>query len=409
MNVKMRKLSLYDIWFLIPFCIWLFTTLLSTSFFNVYLEGYYYPRIMFGCAFILFIRELFVLNHTNEKEILGSVLMMFMMYCMFRFQRDTMMITLFVIYCMRNTDFKKVAAAAFFVLIVGFGLIIVGAQFGLIQDYIEISTSRTRHYMGFRYSLFGPAVYFNIVALFLYLRKNRIHFLTICLLFVGNYLLFQLTNSRLSFLLTTLLLFCSVFVKLLHGYIVENKWIYRLGMLSLILCLIFSFAITVNYSVDNLVLVKLNSILGKRLQYGKDAIDMIGFNWLGKSVNYVGNGLDSFGNKDTGTYNYVDNFYIHYLQVYGILFMGLVLSLVTAVQVRCKKTKDIYLAMILMVFAIHGIVDDLMFTMHYNMFFVTCTYLMSGENKNSLFLQGLKVILLLVMAYFMVMRYTVVI
>ena len=52
--------------------------------------------------------------------------------------------------------------------------IIVSAQLGIIQDYIYSNVARVRHYLGFRYALFGPTFLFNITGLVLYVKKAKI-------------------------------------------------------------------------------------------------------------------------------------------------------------------------------------------------------------------------------------------
>ena len=137
---------------------------------------------------------------------------------------------------------------------------------------------------------------------------------------------------------------------------------------SFILCSIFSLVTTINYDYSNPYMSKLNEILGRRLYLGHISLDMYPINLLGHDTKYIGNGLDMYGNKTSGTYFYVDCLYLNLLEKYGLIFTVILLLLLTYSLSNTLKEKDYFLLVILTFFALHGIIDDLEIYIYYNTF-----------------------------------------
>jgi hypothetical protein len=396
MRLKLDHFSIADIWFLVPFSVLLFFLALTTTFYYSLFAGYYYIRLLWLCFLILFVRELFFIGKVNLNELLGLALILLVSYfSLYKFQRDEMMTILFVAYAMRTVDYKKVVKVSIIILSLVLIVTVIGAYAGAIQNYLEVTTSRTRYYLGFRYSLFGPALFFNICALIIYDRKNNISPYTLIGLMLINLFLYSKTDSRLSFILTCLLIITSCVFKFNYDKIKNANWIYYICIGSFIFALIFSFWITLKYSENSSFLVSLDNKFGGRLHLGQNALEDYGVNLFGQNIKYIGNGLDISGIKNTwDKYNYVDNFYIHYTQLYGLFFIVGLSLFITKLQVKIKRKKDIYLAIILLFFAVHGIVDDLMLTIYYNMFFISTTYLMNGQLEKDKLLSIIKIVFL---------------
>ena len=79
--------------------------------------------------------------------------------------------------------------------------IIFSSYVGIIQNYISYSATRERQYLGFRYALYPSSIFCNIIFLKVYLEKENISWLALGALLIGNYVLFQYTDSRLTFIL----------------------------------------------------------------------------------------------------------------------------------------------------------------------------------------------------------------
>ena len=88
------------------------------------------------------------------------------------------------------------------------------------------------------------------------------------------------------------------------------------------------------------------------------------------NIEWVGAGLDAYGNQSTETYFYVDNLYIQVLQRYGIIFMIIFLTLTTALMIQCYRKNENILVILLAIIAVHGLIDDLIMYLQMNTFWI---------------------------------------
>ena len=100
---------------------------------------------------------------------------------------------------------------------------------------------------------------------------------------------------------------------------------------------------------------------------------------------WQGNGLSIDGSVvKNNNYLYVDNFYINILQQHGMIFSILLLLLLTLVTIRAKRSGDNFLTFILIIFSFHGLIDNLMLTLYYNIFLLAITpYVFMKNNKSN--------------------------
>ncbi len=358
-----------DFTFLIPFGIWLFLASLRSSLLFAYVEPYYVPLCLL-CIGLICVREVFFLSSYKKQDIAFGAFAGLCALIALRLHEGTMMYSCICLFCARHTPFQKIAKACLIACIVNLVLIIGLSQAGVILDYvIESATRKDRHFLGYRYVLYGPAIYFNVVALLVYLRKRDMRWATYIGLFIINYVLYQFTDARLSFIFTCLLLFGSIVLK--YGYEAINRLpIWRwLAVFSLLISMVVSIGCTLMYSPSNTFLVKVNDKLENRLVYGQNSLESIGVTVWGQEVSYVGNGLDIDGSRNTsGAYDYVDCFYLKCLEKYGIVFMAIAMSAYTWVLYRLKQRNCLTILIIFSLFALHGMIDDLMFNLFYNSF-----------------------------------------
>ena len=128
---------------------------------------------------------------------------------------------------------------------------------------------------------------------------------------------------------------------------------------------------TYNQSVE--WMNKLNILLESRISLAKQSVDMYGMNLFGiKDLAWQGNGLSLEGTEVKNiAYLYVDNFYINIIQQYGLVFSIILLIIFTLTIIKSLKEGDNYLGLILIIFAFHGLLDNLMMTLYYNIFLIT--------------------------------------
>jgi hypothetical protein len=76
------------------------------------------------------------------------------------------------------------------------------------------------------------------------------------------------------------------------------------------------------------------------------------------------------GNSVVGTYTYVDCLYVKILQRYGIVFLVALIALSTWAMVRLYKRREYIILLVCATVAVHSVLDDLAFTLHYNTFWI---------------------------------------
>jgi len=272
----------------------------------------------------------------------------------------------FFVYSARNVNTTTIVKISYRISLVLLIFIIVSSYLGWITNYITYDGGREREYVGFRYSLFGPAILCNIIFLKVYLEKDNIKWRTLMFLIIGNYALYEFTDSRLTFGLGMLLLILTILIKLFSKFkrVLMNKILIGSYVVSGLLSLYF----TIGYNHLSEWHSNINEFLGGRLSLGYSTLKYYGYGLLGKRITLVGNGLDVDGYITTETYDYVDNLYIQLLLKLGLLFLVIFILGMTIVMWRVYRLNDIYLYIIFSLLALHGIIDDLMILPQYNSF-----------------------------------------
>lgn len=382
MKIKIRKNSFSEVIFFSAYFIYLFFALLRTSFYCRYFEGTIYTAIKLFCIYLLILNEVI-----KSKLTLKSLRGLFVCGAMYvviayntSFFSDVVMLLAFV-YCGRNISFEKIAKTTIYTSSSILIFVILSSYAGIINNYIENTEMRRREYLGFRYSLYPAAIIFNITALVLYINRGKIKLRQVLLLLISNFFVFYKTNSRLSFYMAVLMI---IIMPLFQKFpkILENSKIFHIGMgLSFIIAAVCSVVLTVIYNPNIEWMKKLNAIFNDRLKFGNRSLMMYGVSILGKrNMEWIGNGLDSAGNKSTETYLWVDNFYISIIQRFGILVSIVIILLLTFTLFKCWKVKNYYLMLILTLIAGHCMIDDLFLYLTYNTFwFVIGSTLMTDK------------------------------
>ena len=66
----------------------------------------------------------------------------------------------------------------------------------------------------------------------------------------------------------------------------------------------------------------------------------------------------------------MDNLYVQILQRFGLLILGLMLSVLTLTLFKVIKSRQWVLAFILIMMSFHSMIDDLNFYLHNNIFWI---------------------------------------
>ncbi|WP_329887107.1 hypothetical protein [Pseudoramibacter faecis] len=296
------------------------------------------------------------------------------------FGRPFGMIFVFV-FCARKIDFKRVAKTAVVVSTAVLLGTILAQHMGWIHTVQTVRDGQIRQYLGFLYVLTPSVIFFNIAALHVYLRQANISWGELLALAAINAWLYMKTNARLSMILIVVLLCYAMVIKCrpaVQKKIIKN----RSGVLwpfSFVLGAVMTAVVTRFYDIGQADWQRLNLAIGNRLWYGQATFKSYGVKPFGQTIAWVGNGLQASGKPVAGIYNYVDNFYLHYLLNFGFVFSVLLIAAVTiALWVMLCKGEGCLL-MIFALLACHGLIDDMILYPYFNTFLLILSpYLLLG-------------------------------
>ena len=364
MRITLEKSSLKNLLFYFSYSIYLGYNLLDTSFYSKNIN-------VFGNLLIIIVLVMLIFKEVIDFKVNSRDLTLFIILAIigglfFNYMGYKYAMLPFFVYSAINVNTTTIVKISYRLSLVLLIFIIVSSYLGWITNYITYDGGRKREYVGFRYSLFGPAILCNIIFLKVYLEKDNIKWRTLMFLIIGNYALYEFTDSRLTFGLGMLLLILTILIKLFSKFkrVLMNKILIGSYVVSGLLSLYF----TIGYNHLSEWHSNINEFLGGRLSLGYSTLKYYGYGLLGKRITLVGNGLDVDGYITTETYDYVDNLYIQLLLKLGLLFLVIFILGMTIVMWRVYRLNDIYLYIIFSLLALHGIIDDLMILPQYNSF-----------------------------------------
>ena len=361
---------------LVALGIFLTVSILNVTFYARYIPGTVYKLAIAFSIFLLFVKEMFKRKY-DYRALIGlfaTILIYFIVGEMTALGSEVPVSILFI-YALRDVPFKKVAQTSLVVSTCLLFFIIVSAKVGIITNYIEVSESRVRSYLGFRYALFPSMLLMDIVAIVFYLKQNKIQYWKWLLLSLSVYWVYDQTDSRLTFFSSCILLACSLLIKWFPELLSKLGYVFKAFKLTFIVNAIISFWVSFTYlnsgySFINDLLFKVNHMLGGRLYLANKSLNLYGFGLLGRPVEWYGNGLTVEGIRNYQTYLYVDNLYVQILQRFGLLILGLMLSVLTLTLSKVIKSRQWVLAFILIMMSFHSMIDDLNFYLHNNIFWI---------------------------------------
>lgn len=362
-----------DLLFFLPYGIMMTVSLLSTSFYFRYFEGAIFSMVQLCCLAMLITYEL-INGGVQKKHWVGLGFALFFTINALAIsqsnpQRLVAWIFMFT-FCARRIPFPKIADFSLRLSCVVVTFIVFSGYLGIIDDVVVHKSGRVREYLGFRYALYPSGILLNMTALYVYLRKNRISLFGVLVWGTLNWYVYYMTDSRISFLLAEMLLLAGVLMRWLPKVVEKVQAVWAVIASSFAVSAVVSVVLTVMYDSRIPWMRRLNSALEGRLNLGRKSLSTHGIALFGKKIAWVGNGLDANGNLIKESYTYVDCLYVKILQRYGIVFSVLLLVLLTWAMFRLWKRKEYHLLLISGTVAVHCLLDDLSFALHYNTFWI---------------------------------------
>ncbi len=371
MNWEKCKTS--DLFYFLALGLFLTFTVLSTSLYYSVFHGRPFQVMYLICVALLVVQELHRISFSTKEmvglAVAGALFAIAFIVVEGALSRSVSCIFLFA-YCGRRVPFRRIAVFVLnltFVLVV---FVILSGYVGIIENFVVDNKGRVREYLGFRYALFPSAHLLNMISLWVWLKKDKMPLPGACFWAAAGAWMYIKTDSRLSFVLGLCILLTGLILRWLPRILDKLHPVRWLLALSFPLCAAVSMGLTVFYDKNIPWMAALNKALSSRLSLGRNSLDNYGWRWFGQTIDWVGNGLNAYGQVEEGAYDYVDCLYVRLLQNFGPIFLVLFLVLVTAALFRASRRRDTFLLVVLATVAAHCMLDDLSMYLYYNTFWI---------------------------------------
>ena len=373
-NLKLYK---WEIPFFMAYVLYIGSNILKTTVMGFDTDSLLFKGIIVACLSLLMLKE-FLKQEFGSRAFFAVILIGAMMYIIHLSKSFTVATFLIFIFCARDIDYKKIAAVTMWLTIAECSLIILMSKVGMITNYVmDEESTRPREFLGYLYALFPAAYLFNIIALHMYIKKDKMNWFWIAGYWAANIWIYKKTDARLSFCFICILLVSIMTIKIVKKY---KKCRYKAVLLgnvmgfgvifSYVIVAISSLIILIKYDHHIPILAKINKIFANRLAYGHISYEKYGIKLLGQQIPWYDNGIDYSEQAYQGEKLYVDNLYLQFLQQYGIILAVLVLILVTVAMYRFFVKRDYYMLFILLIIAGHAMIDDMVQHIWINTFLI---------------------------------------
>lgn len=374
---------------LVALGIFLIVSILDVTFYVQYFPSTAHKLVIAFSLFLLFIKESFKKKY-NYSDLIGmfATLLIYLFVGKMSGFGSNIAIGILFIYALRDIPFKKLAKTSLVISVCLLLFVIISSKLGIIPSYLEVSGTRLRSYLGFRYALYPSILLMDIVAIVFYLKQNRIRYWQWFLLVLSVYWIYVQTDSRLTFYSSCILLICNLLIKWFPNGLSKLGHVLNVFKPTFIINALVSFWVAFTYLNSSNFFVndffyKLNNMLGGRIYLANKSLQLFGFGWFGRPVEWNGNGLTVEGVRNYQTYLYVDNLYIQILQKYGLLILALMVSLLTLTLFKVIQKRQWVLALILILMSFHSMIDDLNLYLYNNIFWILLGCLINPDYQFS--------------------------
>lgn len=224
-------------------------------------------------------------------------------------------------------------------------MVLLCVRCGIILDRVVSQNGKTWHGMGYSTGNTFHASVVILIILYMYVRKEKILYAELFLLFFTNLFVYQYSVSRTGLSIGTFSVVLDMALKLFRKRESFMKWI-MIGLTAgMSLVFSFSFLLPVMYNGDywgrNLVSV-LNRALTGRIQHGKTVL--------------LSDSITLFGNPNEPS-AFLDNAYMFLLMTYGII-VTLMFCIIYVLAVKSMiRRKDIYGIYVISLFVFYGFME----------------------------------------------------
>ncbi len=247
----------------------------------------------------------------------------------------------------------------------------ISSKIGIISDLTYMRTNGTyRHAFGSVYPTnFAAHIFYFILADF-YLCRGVLKVKRVLAYIVVVGLLEMFCNVRLTEMMILITIVSAFFIKQFNK---KGKifWAEKILIIySIPLCAALSTGLCAFYTSSSALMVKLNNLLSRRLQYGSVYLKEYKYSLFGSYIEQHGNGgtVEKLSQRGISSYTYIDISYMRIMFMFGILALLIVCVIHVIYCYKRIKKGDFLWPVCIALIAISAMIDQHLIDFAYNPF-----------------------------------------
>lgn len=351
------------------FIIAIFLSFIATTSFAPIISPNLMNRLSYLVEGLLLLKIYFLDSFSLKQFSLKSVILLIALISW----RQTLYVglLLFVTFILaaKGIDFRNLIKLYFSIDCILLVYMIVMSQTGIVSDMVYRRHGFARHSLGLNYPTDLAAHVFYLVLAYIYLNFRKLNIISYFGFIITSVIVYLLTQARTDAALIILSIPIIFIAQKAftgskpHKIIASFYW--TIPILSAYLAVFASYF----YDSSNKFLRLLNKLISTRLELSKKAIDHNGFTFFGQRVVEHGWGGEVGHHfPQSFHYFYIDSSYIRLVVIYGIVIGVVILAVMTIIAFTSTKKQGYCLAAIILLIAIHSIIEQHLFEISFNPF-----------------------------------------
>ena len=377
MSMHNSPISGIKVYFL-AFTIYFFPTFLMQTTFSTDANSHFL-RIISYFSIPLLLYKIFVIDKWSKKELIVIILIMIASIITWRAAHVSDYLFLFpLIFGAKNIHFKTIVKWYLYFNTVLMLSIMGISLLKIIPNLIYYSDHRpTRYALGMVFPSNIAAFILFMALAYCYLRFNHLNLWDYLGIFIIGCVGMKLTNTRLDFL-ATILIIPVMFIaqrayrgKVLSRYLASVFWLAIPVTSWLVICGSYF------YDKQNHLLKKLNDLSSGRLILGYDAFKRYKPNLFGRSIteySYAGVKGHEYANgigQLSHSYFYIDSSYLRMLLLWGMISFIVIIICLTVIALKSTIQKTYVLSAIILIISLSLMFEPHVIQLIYNPFLLS--------------------------------------
>lgn len=357
-----------ELYFYFAYVIWLLLAVIKLTYLKNLIPYNSLYDLVINLVYVLLILKFFSDQKQGKRDFFGLFIVGVMYLLLKISEADRFIIFIYFIYSSRNIKFTGIFKVTIIIQLLVMSLSIITSLKGIIPNEIWDIETRARYSMGYSFCTYGSHIFFFLTLIYISIRNNP-KTREVIILFIGNCIWYFVTKTRIDFLLFGFMVALLYLFRNFKLNIFDNMLKKLLIFASPIACFV-SILVQALYNENNVLLLKLNSMLNGRIQLGNEAIDKYGITFLGKYIKWVGRG--GIKSHPEWSYNYVDCSYLKYLLNFGLLFIVILIIGLMFAGNFVYRQKNIGLSIAYLLWVLYGMINAELFELAFQPFMLLC-------------------------------------